>query len=533
MTATSSPPPSPGSARRPFDRLAAGLLLLVCIGELPLLLKFFADLWTRPQYDFFPLILIGASYLAWDRLRDRPGMDFRGRRLLGALLLGAAFLTLALGTLFLLRWLGGISAWIALAGCVCWIGGFKLLRVLAPSFVLLVTILPPPGRKDEAIALDLRQWAVWASGRLLDLLRIPHVSTGSLINIAGHRLGVEDACSGLHSLLAVVAVTLMLGFYWRRPAWRIVTLMCCSLVFVVWANVLRIALGAYLIETWKIDILSGSAHELLGLVLFMVCIALTASLDQFLVLLRPERPDSQNMPGVLQPRSSGAPTSTAGVPNWMGWGIAGAFVLLGAFTQVRVGGLWASPSLGAAAKFSLPATVAGWQRVDGSEQVIGRPEVLGQYSFIWTYRNGSRSALVACDYPFPGYHELATCYLASGWQPVNSAHTGSADQAGQAGAYSEMEMQRPSPAFAYLLYGCCDEQGRWLAPESLETQSGLRLALRLSYERARAPQAYQVQVLLQGYKLAGDEDKQQLRQLFFAVRDDFAAQLARQAEAVR
>ena len=35
------------------------LMLLVLLGELPLLLKFFIDLWTRPQYDFFPLILLG------------------------------------------------------------------------------------------------------------------------------------------------------------------------------------------------------------------------------------------------------------------------------------------------------------------------------------------------------------------------------------------------------------------------------------------------------------------------------------------
>jgi len=289
MSAITSLTPSTKQARSRFDWRPLLLLGLVGIGELPLLVKFFADLWTRPQYDFYPLILIGAAYLAWDRLREQAGVQFQGRRLLGAILLTIALLVLGLGNLLLLRSLGAVSAWIALAGCVCWIGGARLLRTLAPSFLLLITIMPPPMRKDEAIALNLRQWAVWASGRMLDLLQIPHVSTGTLINIAGHRLGVEDACSGIHSLLAVVAVTLMLGFYWRRPAWRIVTLMCCSIVFVVWANVLRIALGAYLIEAWKIDILSGSAHELLGLVLFMVCIALTASLDQFLVLLRPER----------------------------------------------------------------------------------------------------------------------------------------------------------------------------------------------------------------------------------------------------
>jgi hypothetical protein len=290
--------------------------------------------------------------------------------------------------------------------------------------------------------------------------------------------------------------------------------------------VLRIALGAYLIEAWKIDILSGSAHELLGLVLFMVCIALTASLDQFLVLLRPERLETSPRTAESTP----PPASLASrIPAWVGWGIAGAFLILGIFTEIRVASLWPSARIGAGASFSLPAQVGDWQRVDGSEQVIGRPEVLGQYSFIWTYRNGAHSALIACDYPFPGYHELTTCYVASGWQPLHWAHPGDADRAGSAGSYCEVEMQRPSPAFAFLLYGCCDEQGRWLAPETYQTKAGLKFALELSYDRARAPQAYQVQVLLQGFKPAGDEEKQQLRQLFFAVRDDFAAQITKQA----
>jgi exosortase len=528
MTAVSTVPASAGRARKLIDRPALLLFVLVGIGELPLLLKFFADLWTRPQYDFYPLILVGSAYLAWDRLRDKPDMRFRtGGTAFGAILLIIAFIVLVLGNLLLLRYFGAVSALIALAGCICWIGGLGLLRTLAPSLVLLLTILPPPGRKDETIALNLRQWAVWASGRLLDVLQIPHVSTGTLINIAGHRLGVEEACSGIHSLLAVVAVTLMLGFYWRRPAWRIVTLMCCSVVYVVWANVLRIALGAYLIVAWKIDILSGSAHELLGLVLFMVCIALTASFDQFLVLLRPER--SEPTPANSKVKSA-LPASVRGpVPDWAGWGIAGAFILLGMFTEYHVASLWPSSRIGAGATFSLPAKVGDWQRVEGSEQVIGRPEVLGQYSFLWTYRSGPRTALVACDYPFPGYHELAICYRSSGWRVVKSERIGDADRSGPAGAYTELELKRPSPAFASLVYGCCDERGNWLAPEPFQGEGSLKFRFELSYYRARAPQAYQVQALMQGFKPAGEEDKRQLRQLFLEVRDDFASQLARQA----
>ena len=45
-------------------------LRYVCIGviliaaQMPLLLKLFVSLWQRPQYQFFPIVLVGAAYIA-------------------------------------------------------------------------------------------------------------------------------------------------------------------------------------------------------------------------------------------------------------------------------------------------------------------------------------------------------------------------------------------------------------------------------------------------------------------------------------
>jgi hypothetical protein len=297
---------------------------------------------------------------------------------------------------------------------------------------------------------------------------------------------------------------------------------------------------------------------LLGLVLFVICIALTASLDQFLLLLRPESgrtralSPSPGNPG--EGRGGGQQGSLAGPhpnspPEYQGrgsfferrirahghfaWGIAGAFLVLGIVSQARVGGLWPASSLSDSAQFNMPATLAGWERVEGSEQVIGRPEVLGQHSSIWTYRQGGRSVLVAFDYPFPGYHELATCYLASGWTITTGGSRGKRDTAGPDGLYTRLQMQRPSPAFAYLLYSCCDEQGHWLGADAIPDLHLLKLALALSYQKARAPQAYQVQVLMQGFTPPSEDDKKQTEQLFLAAREQFANQLVEQVEAMR
>jgi exosortase len=497
----------------------AGLVLL---GQLPLLIKFFQDLWNRPQYSFFPLILVGASYLTWDRLQEcPPPRANRREQFIGVVLLGGAFVSLLIGVMLRVRWFAGVSGWIGLAGCACFCGGIRLLRAAVPALLLLAVIMPPPMRQDDGVAVTLRQWAVWAGGHLLDVLHVPHVVSGTLINIAGRRLGVEEACSGINSLLAVVAVTLMLGLWWRRPAWRIVLVMGGSIVFVLWANVMRIVVGAVLEDRWKIDILSGSAHELLGLILFAFCIALAASLDQLILLFHREKPAGQASPvappPVDVPKLHGAP------PVWMVWGIGLAFVALGVFGEARIGSLWRSSQIPENARFELPVTLAGWERQPGSEQVIGRPELLGQHSVTWEYRLGSQSVLVALDYPFPGYHELTTCYFLSGWSIVGEEQR---DRPVDANPLRAVNMVRTTPAYAYLLFSLCDETGRWLSPPPPLKLEGYKLSMELSRETAEASQTCQVQVLAQSYEPLTDEQKINIGNLFIAAREKLAAEVA-------
>jgi hypothetical protein len=63
-------------SRRAMQLLWAGLLL---VGPLPLLLKLGWSLWEREQYQFFPIKLIGAAIVAWDRWQEvRPIAKQRG-----------------------------------------------------------------------------------------------------------------------------------------------------------------------------------------------------------------------------------------------------------------------------------------------------------------------------------------------------------------------------------------------------------------------------------------------------------------------
>ena len=134
----------------PWQGIAIATLLIA--GQLPLLTKFFADLWPRPQYQFFPVALIAAGYVFWDRLRDVPADRLaRGSWRLTGALLALSWLVLTGGLLYL-RWMAPVSALLLLAAAAWWLGGRTLARAALPAGLLLLVMIPPPAHMDDRIA---------------------------------------------------------------------------------------------------------------------------------------------------------------------------------------------------------------------------------------------------------------------------------------------------------------------------------------------------------------------------------------------
>jgi exosortase len=509
----------------------AGLLLA---GPLPLLIKFFADLWSRPQYQFFPVALIAAGYVFWDRLRHVPAdrLERGSWRVTGPLLV-VSLLVLAGGLLYL-RWMAPVSALLLLAAAVWWLGGRTLARAALPAGLLLLVMIPPPAHLDDAFAAQLRLVAVHASSRVLDLVSLPHLVSGTVIEIPGHRLLVEEACSGINSLMSVIAFTLLYGIWQRRRPWTVGVLLLAAAGFVLCANIVRITLGAMLVHFWQIDILTGTGHELLGMLLFGVSLALVISFDRFLLLACPGK---QECPPFAAEQKWDTPaystthvrrfvSSGSGKRFW--WIAAVAFAGLGAGLQARVGHAWPTSRLSDAATFSLPTKLAGWERVQGEGALEGRPETDGLQSHFWLYRSGGQVAGVALDYPFSGFHDATICYASSGWAIADRSDLQPPGRPQD--AFVQIGMSKAPLMRGQLLFGLFDEHG--FAPAISDPITGdngrIKWALALSRQKALSPATYQVQTLAIGYEPLTPEQQASLRSLFLAARAELSRQVVAQ-----
>ncbi len=266
-----------GGTRPRFDRMSYGPAALIAASFVPLGIQFGQGLWARPSYQFFPLLLPGAAVLLWRSCR-RLGV-LEPDRLAGGAAAACAWLLLALGVAVITPWFGAIGALLALLGAAFALGGRPLVRAALPAWGFLWLAVPPPREFDVTLVAKLQTVASHWSSRLLDVLGVYHVMDGNVVTIGGNELLVDQACSGINSLMTLLAGTVFYVLWTKTPLVRSLILVAASVFWVLFGNVARIV-AVVLLTGLGIEATSGWRHELLGFLALVLMLAMVVSTDQ-------------------------------------------------------------------------------------------------------------------------------------------------------------------------------------------------------------------------------------------------------------
>ncbi len=170
-------------------------------------------------------------WYAWLGLAGLGGGVLVVRLLLGAYPLLPTALW-ALGVMFVLFALSATAL----------IGGAKAVRALAVPVALVLTGLPWPSAVENAVVLPLRELLTTITVEILNIAGVPSLADGTVIQIPGGTVGVDEACGGMRSLQASIMIALFVG----EAAWlgwgRRFALLGLSVVTAVLGNLFRVGL---------------------------------------------------------------------------------------------------------------------------------------------------------------------------------------------------------------------------------------------------------------------------------------------------
>lgn len=260
-------PPSSGL------HLAAAALLLAAVGWL------YADVvpglvrqWANDDdysHGFFVLPL--AAFFAWER-RDALRRAVPSPSLLGLGLLAASLLVYLAGRFGAELFLTRASLIGVLAGLVLFIAGTAHFRLLAFPLAFLILMVPLPEIIFNRITFPLQMIASQIGEVAIAASGIPVLREGNILLLPGRALEVAEACSGIRSLLTLLMLAIVLGYFTERRIGIRIAIVIAAIPIAVLANAIRVA-GTGLMSYWVSPAAAeGFFHTFSGWIVFVVAL---------------------------------------------------------------------------------------------------------------------------------------------------------------------------------------------------------------------------------------------------------------------
>lgn len=263
----------------PLKRLPL-LAVAFAIMAAPTIVRLGSQVWSREIGAHGPIVLATGVWLVWRKL---PAMTADARP--GPLALTALGVLVSLPLYIFGRAYDLIS--LESAGLygffLCLMHDRFGLGVLFRNwfpFFYLGLLLPMPGWLLDEFTAPLKLLVSWLSASVVTPFGIPLAREGVTMTVGPYQLLVEDACSGLNSLVGLVAITLFYIYLLRNASWRYSLFLVCLIIPVaIAANVVRIVILILLTYFFGDAVGQGFLHVTAGLFLFALSLGLMFLID--------------------------------------------------------------------------------------------------------------------------------------------------------------------------------------------------------------------------------------------------------------
>jgi exosortase len=250
-----------------FAWIAFGLFLLIYV---PVLIGLAGEWYSDDNYSHGFLVPLISGFLLWKKRKKlgelfSPGGDMAG---LIIILAGMALFVVAnaAAEYFTLRF----SLVMTLFGLVWFLCGRRFVIEAWFEILFLVFMIPLPYVIYYAVTFPMQIFATKVTVKILKIIGMSAVQQGNIIRLPGYSLEVAEACSGLRSLISLLALGAVYARLSQPDIYRQIILFLSTVPIAVAANVFRItftAVGAYTVSK---ELAEDFLHELSGMMVFIV-----------------------------------------------------------------------------------------------------------------------------------------------------------------------------------------------------------------------------------------------------------------------
>jgi exosortase A len=244
----------------------AGLMLLIYLPVLSDLIERWAN---DSNYSHGFLVPLISGFLIW-RQREELAACQRSSTWVGWAMILFGMLIFVIGNAGSEYFTVRVSLVITLFGLVLYLFGKEITRRVWFAIFLLLFMIPVPAVVYFSITFPMQLLASKVAVFAMDVLGIPVARQGNIIHLPNTSLEVAEACSGLRSLISLLAMGAIYAYLSQRRFWAQAVLFVSTIPLAIVGNMSRVFVTALIAYAWDFDTTAEPLHTIMGAMVFVI-----------------------------------------------------------------------------------------------------------------------------------------------------------------------------------------------------------------------------------------------------------------------
>jgi exosortase len=248
--------------------------------------KLISDWVTDDNYSHGFFIVPIALYFVWERRTRIAGAKIQPN-LLGLYVTLAGLALLIAGVIGFEPFMTRISMLGILTGIVLYVFGWQHLKILLFPILFLLLMIPIPAIILNHVAFPLQLVASRFSEFALMAFNIPVLREGNVIQLANISLEVVEACSGIRSLISMLTLGIVYGYFTDSRIWVRAVLALATIPIAIIGNGFRVAATGVAAHYYGPAVAQGFLHTFSGWLIFLLALVMLFAILRLIRWLAP------------------------------------------------------------------------------------------------------------------------------------------------------------------------------------------------------------------------------------------------------
>jgi exosortase len=182
-----------------------------------------------------------------------------------------------------------VSLLVTTVGVILFLFGREHLRILAFPLAFLILMIPLPAIIFNQIAFPLQLLASEVGEAAISTAGVPVLREGNVLILANTTLEVAEACSGIRSLISLVTLGVVYGYFIDPRAGVRALIVLATIPIAILVNGARVAGTGVAAHYYGAEAAQGFFHTFSGWLVFVVAFILVFTVAHVLLRLAPRR----------------------------------------------------------------------------------------------------------------------------------------------------------------------------------------------------------------------------------------------------